>query len=81
MDAYQRRRRFQFWLGSFPILVGFTVLILAMILAGKGAKVTPREPDGVSLSQQTKSASQNTNQKTSILAVSPIASIPMLQAQ
>lgn len=70
MDAYQRRRRFQFWLGSFPVLVGFTVLILALILAGQGGTVTPQELDGVSLSQQTKSASQITNQKAAILAVS-----------
>jgi|TARA_R110000822_G_scaffold110865_1_gene241270 hypothetical protein len=70
MDAYQRRRRIQFWLGSFPVLVGFTVLILGLILAGQGATVTPQELDGVSLSQQTKSASQITNQKAAILAVS-----------
>lgn len=70
MDAYQRRRRFQFWLGSFPVLVGFTVLILALILAGQGATVASQELDDVSLSQQTKSASQITNQKAAILAVS-----------
>ena len=70
MDAYQRRRRIQFWLGSFPVLVGFTVLILGLIVAGQGATVTPQELDGVSLSQQTKSASQITNQKAAILAVS-----------
>lgn len=70
MDAYQRRRRFQFWLGSFPVLVGFTFLVLALILAGQGSTVPPQELDGVSLSQQTKSASQLTNQKAAILAVS-----------
>ena len=70
MDAYQRRRRIQFWLGSFPVLVGFTVLILALILAGQGATVASQELDDVSLSQQTKSASQITNQKAAILAVS-----------
>mgnify|MGYP001554928745 FL=1 len=70
MDAYQRRRRIQFWLGSFPVLVGFTVLILALILASQEATLIPQELDGVSLSQQTKSASQITNQKAAILAVS-----------
>jgi hypothetical protein len=70
MDAYQRRRRFQFWLGSFPVLVGFTFLVLALILAGQGGTVPPQELDGVSLSQQTKSASHLTNQKAAILAVS-----------
>ena len=70
MDAYQRRRRIQFWLGSFPVLVGFTVLILALILTSQEATLIPQELDGVSLSQQTKSASQITNQKAAILAVS-----------
>ena len=70
MDAYQRRRRIQFWLGSFPVLVGFTVLILALILASQEATLIPQELDGVSFSQQTKSASQITNQKAAILAVS-----------
>lgn len=70
MDAYQRRRRIQFWLGSFPVLVGFTVLILALILASQEATLIPQELDGVSLSQQTKSASQITNQKAANLAVS-----------
>lgn len=70
MDAYQRRRRIQFWLGSFPVLVGFTILVLALILAGQGATVTSQELDVVSFSQQTKSASEITNQKAAILAVS-----------
>ncbi|WJM90849.1 MULTISPECIES: hypothetical protein [Pseudomonas] len=70
MDAYQRRRRIQFWLGSFPVLVGFTVLILALILASQEATLIPQELDAVSFSQQTKSASQITNQKAAILAVS-----------
>jgi hypothetical protein len=69
MDAYQRRRRIQFWLGSFPMLVGFTILVLALILAGQGATLSPHELDGVSLSPQTKSAPQMTNQKATILAV------------
>ena len=70
MDAYQRRRRIQFWLGSFPVLIGFTILVLALILAGQGATVTSQELDVVSFSQQTKSASEITNQKAAILAVS-----------
>lgn len=70
MDAYQRRRRIQFWLGSFPVLVGFTVLILALIPASQEATLIPQELDAVSFSQQTKSASQITNQKAAILAVS-----------
>ena len=70
MDAYQRRRRIQFWLGSFSVLVGFTVLILALILASQEATLIPQELDAVSFSQQTKSASQITNQKAAILAVS-----------
>lgn len=70
MDAYQRRRRIQFWLGSFPVLVGFTILVLALILSGGGATLSPQELDGVSLSQHTKSTSQVTNQKAAILAVS-----------
>ena len=70
MDAYQRRRRIQFWLGSFPVLVGFTVLILALILASQEATLIPQELDAVSFSQQTKSASEITNQKAAILAVS-----------
>ncbi|AVX91426.1 hypothetical protein PkP19E3_25345 [Pseudomonas koreensis] len=51
MDAYQRRRRIQFWLGSFPVLVGFTVLILALILASQEATLIPQELDAVSFSQ------------------------------
>ena len=70
MNAYQRRRRIQFWLGSFPVLIGFTILVLALILAGQGATVTSQELDVVSFSQQTKSASEITNQKAAILAVS-----------
>lgn len=69
MDAYQRRRRIQFWLGSFPVLIGFTILVLALILSGRGATLSPQELDGVSLSPQTKSAPQMTNQKATILAV------------
>ena len=70
MDAYQRRRRIQFWLGSFPVLIGFTILVLALTLSGGGATLSPQELDGVSLSQHTKSASQMTNQKAAILAAS-----------
>lgn len=71
MDAYQRRRRIQFWLGSFPVLVGFTILVLALILAGGGATLSPQELDGLSLVQQTKSAPQMNNHKAAaILAVS-----------
>ena len=71
MDAYQRRRRIQFWLGSFPVLVGFTILVLALILSGGGATLSPQELDGLSLAQQMKSAPQMTNHKAAaILAVS-----------
>ncbi len=63
MDAYQRRRRIQFWLGSFPVLIGFTILVLALILSGRGATLSPQELDGISLSQQTKSPPQMTNHK------------------
>ncbi|MBL7228093.1 MAG: hypothetical protein JJK56_08905 [Pseudomonas sp.] len=71
MDAYQRRRRIQFWLGSFPVLVGFTILVLALILAGRVSPKGPQELDGASLSQQAKYSPKITNQKTAtILAVS-----------
>lgn len=69
MDAYQRRRRIQFWLGSFPVLVGFTILVLALILTGRGAALSPQELNGVSLTQQTKSGPRMSNQKAATLAV------------
>jgi len=52
------------------MLVGFTILVLALILSGRGASLSPQELDGLSLSQQTKSPPQITDHKaTTILAV------------
>jgi hypothetical protein len=71
MNAYQRRRRILFWLGSFPVLAGFTILVLALTLAGRVAPLSPLELDGASLSQQAKYSPKMADQKTAtILAVS-----------
>lgn len=72
MNAYQRRRqRIVFWCGSFPVLVGFTVLMFALILSDQVAPLTPQELDGVDLSQQARYSPKLVNQKAeSILAVS-----------
>lgn len=71
MNAYQRRRRIVFWLGSFPVLVGFTILVLALILADRVAPLSSHELDGVYLSQQMRPPTKLVNQKAdSILAVS-----------
>jgi len=40
MNASQRRRRYVFWRGSFPVLAGFTFLMLALCLADR---IAPRD--------------------------------------
>lgn len=71
MNAYQRRRRIIFWLGSFPVLVGFTILVLALVLADRVAPLSSQELNGVYLSQQVRHPTELVNQKAdSILAVS-----------
>lgn len=71
MNAYQRRRRIVFWLGSLPVLAGFTILVLALILADRVAPLSSREINGVYLSQQVRPPTELVNQKAdSILAVS-----------
>lgn len=71
MNAYQRRRRIVFWLGSLPVLAGFTILVLALILADRVAPLSSREINGVYLSQQVRHPTELVNQKAdSILAVS-----------
>lgn len=72
MNAYQRRRRIVFWLGSFPVLLGFTILVLTLILAGRVVPLSPQEIENVSLShQQVNYSPEMANQKTAtILAVS-----------
>lgn len=71
MNAYQRRRRIVFWLGSLPVLAGFTILVLALILADRVAPLSSRELNGVYLSQQVRHPTELVNQKAdSILAVS-----------
>lgn len=35
MNANQRQRRYIFWRGSFPVLAGFTFLMLALCLADR----------------------------------------------
>ncbi|POA77447.1 hypothetical protein C1890_15315 [Pseudomonas sp. DP16D-R1] len=56
MNAYQRHRRIVFWCGSFPVLVGFTILMLALILADQVAPLNLQDFDGVELSQQVRHA-------------------------
>ena len=71
MNANQRRRRIVFWRGSFPVIVGFAVLILTLTLAEQAAPVTPQELDGVNLSQQVVHSPKLGSQTTApILAVS-----------
>jgi len=71
MNAYQRRRRIVFWLGSLPVLAGFTILVLALILADRVAPLSSRELNEVYLSQQVRHATELVNQRAdSILAVS-----------
>lgn len=71
MNAYQRRRRIVFWLGSLPVLAGFTILVLALILADRVAPLSSREINGVYLSQQVRHPTELVSQKAdSILAVS-----------
>lgn len=71
MNAYQRRRRIVFWCGSFPVLLGFTVLMFALILADQVAPLTPQALDGIDMSQQARYSQKLVNQKAeSILAVS-----------
>ncbi|WP_152644273.1 MULTISPECIES: hypothetical protein [unclassified Pseudomonas] len=53
MNTYQRHRRTVFWCGSFPVLVGFTILMLALIVADQAASLNPQNFDGIELSQQT----------------------------
>lgn len=35
MTANQRRRRIVFWRGSFPVLAGFTIMMLSLSLADR----------------------------------------------
>lgn len=52
MNAHQRRRRIVLWRGSFPVIFGFIVLVIALMLADRVAPVTPKDIDDVKLSQQ-----------------------------
>ena len=71
MNAYQRRRRIVFWRGSFPVILGFAVLVVALILADRVAPETSEELDGVDLSQQEGHSTKIGSQTTApILAVS-----------
>ena len=63
MNAYQRHRRIVFWSGSFPVLVGFTVLMFALILADQTAPLNPQNFDGIELSQQVRSSQKLKNPK------------------
>lgn len=71
MNAYQRRRRIVLWCGSFPVFVGFTILILALIMASQVAPLNPQELGSVDLSQQVRYSPKLVTQKAeSILAAS-----------
>jgi len=71
MDAYQRCRRTVFWRGSFSVLLGFTFLCLALILADRTTPSTALEFDGVILSQQVAHSQKLGSQTTApILAAS-----------
>jgi hypothetical protein len=52
MNAHQRRRRIVFWRGSFPVILGFVILVVALILADRVAPENTLEFDGVNLHQQ-----------------------------
>ncbi|WP_219063455.1 hypothetical protein [Pseudomonas sp. UMAB-08] len=51
MNAHQRRQRIVFWRGSFPVILGFVALVLALMLADRVAPVTPQELDSENLTQ------------------------------
>lgn len=58
MNTHQRRRRIIFWRGSFPVILGFIVLVLALVLADRIAPVSPREIDDDNLNQEVEHSSE-----------------------
>ena len=51
MNTRQRRQRMIFWRGSFPVILGFIVLVMALVLADRIAP-GPQEVEDVNLSPQ-----------------------------
>lgn len=45
MNEHQHRRRMALWLGSFPVIAAFVLLIL-VLLSDRTALVIPQIPDG-----------------------------------
>lgn len=46
MNEDQHRRRIVLWLGSFPVIAVFVLLILMLLLSDRPALVIPQIPDG-----------------------------------
>lgn len=46
MNEDQHRRRIVLWLGSFPVIAVFVVLILVLLLSDRPPLVIPQIPDG-----------------------------------
>lgn len=51
MNAHQRRQRIMLWRGSFIVILGFVVLVLALMLDDRVAPVTPQELDSENLTK------------------------------
>lgn len=68
MNTRQRRQRIIFWRGSFPVILGFIVLVMALVLADRIAP-SPQEIDDVNLSPQVEHSPKLRTQEVAPIAI------------
>lgn len=51
MNAHQHRQRLAFWRGSFSVILGVVVLVLALMLADRTGQVAPKELNSENLTR------------------------------
>jgi hypothetical protein len=71
MNTRQRRLRIIFWRGSFPVLFGFVVLVIALVLADRIAPVSPQEFDDENLSPQEELSRELRSQEAELIVIPP----------
>lgn len=52
MNEEQHRRRSAVWLGSFPVIAAFALLIMVLMLSDRVVPATPSKNDGLTPIQQ-----------------------------
>lgn len=69
MNAHQRRQRVIFWRGSFPVILGFVVLVIALVLADRIAPVSTQETDDVNLTPHVEHSTDLRSQEAAPIAI------------